>query len=237
MSSRPLPTPPISPGEGYWRNDYLDPGNELGSPYYPFHPFQSYGVTPTTQFSDHPTTLRGGTMLHKGFYDLLALIPSTPSPSRFFWPTRAPQDPEPVAGPRYEEIQCTPPKSLPVQAPSSPPPPLRKGRRISKDMVSKPTGFVYVLQNISGSSFTHTLSQPSCTRFRCRSGSCTPNPMGSGWSGQARWFVSEIFRWNTILTPSPRPALGKPNQEYDPAEQPSQGCERGCKCPQALGNE
>ena len=144
MSSRPLPTPPTMPGEGYWRNDYLDLRNEPGLPQYPFQPYQPYGVTPTTPFSDHPTTLRGGTILHRGFYDLLALIPSTPSPSRFFWPARAPQEPEPVAGPRYEEIP-SPPNPPPVGAPSSPPPPLRKGRRISKDMVSKPTGFVYVL--------------------------------------------------------------------------------------------
>jgi len=144
MSSRPLPTPPTMPGEGYWRNDYLDLRNEPGLPHYPFQPYQPYGVTPTTPFSDHPTTLRGGTILHRGFYDLLALIPSTPSPSRFFWPTRTPQEPEPVAGPRYEEIP-SPPNPPPVGAPSSPPPPLRKGRRISKDMVSNPTGFVYVL--------------------------------------------------------------------------------------------
>jgi protein-serine/threonine kinase len=139
------------PGEGYWSNDYLDPRHEPGLPYYPY---QSYGVTSTTQFSDHPTTLRGGTLLHKGFYDLLALIPSTPSPSRFFWPART-QDPEPVAGPRYEEIPPAPPKPPPVQVPSSPSPPLRKGRRISKDMVSGPTGFVYVLHGFSLFTFTY----------------------------------------------------------------------------------
>lgn len=193
MSSRPLPIPPTMPGEGYWRNDYLDPRNDHVSPYYPF---QSYGVTPTTQFSDHPTTLRGGTMLHKGFYDLLALIPSTPSPSRFFWPARTPQDSEPIAGPRYEEIPSTPPNSPPVQAPSSPPQPLRKGRRISKDMVSKPTGFVYVFHNICGFTFTHSVSQPSYTRIRCRSSSCNPNTVGSGRPGQTRWSVLEIFHQN-----------------------------------------
>ena len=140
MFSRPLPTPPVMPGEGYWRNDYLD----SGSPLYPFGPNLPFGASPGAPLGDHPTTLRGGTILHKGFYDLLALIPSTPSPSRFFWPARTPQDPEPVAGPRYEEIP-SPPTSPPVQAPSSPHPPLRKGRRISKEMVSNPTGFVYVL--------------------------------------------------------------------------------------------
>lgn len=152
MSSRPLPAPPAMPWEGDWRNDYLDPRNDPGSPYYPFRPYQSYGATQTAPFSDRPTTLRGGTILHKGFFDLLALIPSTPSPSRFFWPARA-TGPEPVAGPRYEEIP-SPPNSPPLQAPSSPPPPFRKGRRISKDMVSKPTGFVYVLHSFCGSTLT-----------------------------------------------------------------------------------
>jgi len=194
MSTRPLPVPPTMPGEGYWRNDYLDPRNEPGLPYYyPFRPYQSYGVTPTTPFSDHPTTLRGGTILHKGFYDLLALIPSTPSPSRFFWPVRAPQDPEPVAGPRYEEIPPPPGPPPPVQPPSSPPPPLRKGRRISKDMVSKPTGFVYVLHSLCGSTFTHSPSQPSRTCFRCGSSSRTPYAVGPGRPGQTWWSVSSVL--------------------------------------------
>jgi protein-serine/threonine kinase len=82
-------------------------------------------------------------MLHQGFYDLLAMIP-TPSPSRLFWGAGWNQQPV-VAGPRYEDISPrtdvgvgipTPPISTPV--------PFKKGRRISKDMVSKPTGFVCV---------------------------------------------------------------------------------------------
>ena len=154
MFSRPLPAPPTMPGEGYWGNNYLDPLSDHASPYYPFRPNRSFGISPTAPFSDQPTTLRGGTVLHKGFYDLLALIPSTPSPSRFLWPARTPQDPEPVAGPRYEEIPSSPPRSPPVQAPSSPQPPLRKARRISKDMVSNPTGFVCVLSNFCGSPLT-----------------------------------------------------------------------------------
>ena len=156
MFSRPLPTPPTMPGEGYWRNDGPDPLNDSG-----FYPNRSFGLIPRAPFADHPT-LRGGTILHKGFYDLLALIPSTPSPSRFLWPARPPQDLEPVAGPRYEEIP-SPPSSPPVQAPSSPQPPLKKGRRISKEMVSKPTGFVYVLSSFCGSTFTK--SSPTATLY------------------------------------------------------------------------
>ena len=175
-------SPPL-PGEGYWSNDYLDPTIDPGSSFYPFRPNRSFGLTPTAPFGDHPTTLRGGTMLHKGFYDLLALIPSTPSPSRFFWPARPPQDPEPVAGPRYEEIPSSPPRSPPVQAPSSPPPPLRKGRRISKEMVSKPTGFVYVLHSFEDPPSPNSPSQPPCTCFRRGSSSRTPYTVGSGRPG------------------------------------------------------
>jgi len=73
--------------------------------------------------------------------------------------------------------------------------------------------------------------QPSCTRFRRGSSSCTPYTVGSGRPGQTWWSVSEVSPWSIILTPYRRPAMGKPNQEYDPAEQSSQGSERGRKCP------
>ena len=55
-----------------------------------------------------------------------------------------------VAGPRYEDLPgpidapggkpTLPAVSLPSSGPVSP----KKGKRISKDMVSKPIGFVYV---------------------------------------------------------------------------------------------
>jgi protein-serine/threonine kinase len=117
------------------------PTNPLFSPhsYLPF----AY-VTPST-YDQPPTTLRGGTLLHKGFYDLLAMIP-TPSPSRFFWGTPTPV----VAGPRYEDIPAAPSnvaKRNELPPPVSPVTP-RKGRRISKDMVSNPTGFVYDYVNL-----------------------------------------------------------------------------------------
>lgn len=90
------------------------------------------------------STLRGGTMLHKGFYDLLALA----TPSRFFGGIAASRL---AAGPRYEEIPARqPPKivaslaniqTTPVPPPGAPSP-LQKNKRISKDMVSNPTGFV-----------------------------------------------------------------------------------------------
>lgn len=96
--------------------------------------------------------LLGGTLLHKGFYDLLSMIPTTPS--RMFWR----EEEEPIAGPRYEEIaskeplnsrkpvESPPPPAATVSSPTTPTSPQRnlRGRKISKDMVSKPVGFVYV---------------------------------------------------------------------------------------------
>ncbi|KAJ7252651.1 hypothetical protein C8J57DRAFT_638944 [Mycena rebaudengoi] len=63
-----------------------------------------------------PTTLPGGTLIHKRFYDLLSMIP-TPSPSRLIWGAPAAEEAGILASPR-------------------------KDRRISKDMVPRPTGFV-----------------------------------------------------------------------------------------------
>ncbi|KAG1867371.1 kinase-like domain-containing protein [Suillus subluteus] len=90
-----------------------------------------------------PTILPAGTFLHKGFYDLLAMIP-TPSQSRFLWGGGGsnqvpPTDGEIIsAGPRHEDIN---PK--PRHTPGSSP--LKKGRRVSKAMVSRPTGFVHLV--------------------------------------------------------------------------------------------
>jgi protein-serine/threonine kinase len=112
------------------------------SPYLPkFAPSQS-----PFEINDEPptTTLRGGTLLHQGFYDLLSMIP-TPSPSRFpLFSWRQPEQPV-VAGPRYEDLlpvnvgidTIVPSGSFPVS-----PAILKKSKRISKDMVSKPTGFM-----------------------------------------------------------------------------------------------
>lgn len=143
---RPLPSPPQYGREYHLldEEEHMHPGLPGAyhpyshyTPPYPYPPLFSENKPPA---NDAPTTLRGGTLLHKGFYDLLALIPSTPSPSRFFWPQ---QDTEPVAGPRYEDIGkniVKPP--LIASPPSSPTGKVLKARRISKDMVSKPTKFM-----------------------------------------------------------------------------------------------
>ncbi|PPQ62918.1 hypothetical protein CVT24_006158 [Panaeolus cyanescens] len=108
------------------------------------HPHQRvdrprYGPRPTNNiyYYDQPQTssIPVGTILHKGFYDLLAMIP-TPSPSRLLWRAQPPTSPEHsiLAGPRYEDLTTNVIKSSP-----------KKGRRVSKDMVSKPTGFVHLV--------------------------------------------------------------------------------------------
>lgn len=156
-SFRPLPTPPGPTG-------YFNLERPMGSPdrVYPSDPYfgrYPYGPsTPRTPAPYHrdreepPSTLPGGTLLHKGFYDLLSLIP-TPSPSRFLQGWTQPPAVQVLAGPRYDQIgrPGTAAFGTPLSAatsptvptsPSSPSP--KKGRRVSKDMVSKPTGFVYV---------------------------------------------------------------------------------------------
>lgn len=150
LPRRPLPIPPIYTQERYdfYGNQDMPQNSYLYSSFIP-SPFPYPSYPPDTPANDvgEPSALRGGTLLHKGFYDLLALIPSTPSPSRLFW--RGP-NPEPVAGPRYEDITSVgPPAANVAQAdvkptPPTSPPPVKnlKARRISKDMVSKPTGFV-----------------------------------------------------------------------------------------------
>jgi hypothetical protein len=128
---RPLPAPPAPP-MGARPNPY--PHTDL-HPYFSPYPYPSF-APPPNEIYDEPTsgTIPPGTLLHQGFYDLLAMIP-TPSPSSLIWGTPPPPSPDSViAGPRYEDIG--PPVAQPLSA--------RKGRRISKNMVSKPTGFVYV---------------------------------------------------------------------------------------------
>ena len=100
-TSRPLPVPPgpVTPlGGPYHDNIYSVSG--------PYHhnllPRPPYTALPVED--ERPAaTLRGGTLLHKSFYDLLALIPM-PSPSRLLWGATADPLPNVVAGPRYEDL-------------------------------------------------------------------------------------------------------------------------------------
>jgi hypothetical protein len=171
-SRRPLPTPPTgpraSPYDSYrGQADIRPDGYPFSGPY--FAPY-SYPQAPQL-----PTTLPGGTLLHKGFYDLLSMIP-TPSPSRLIWGAPAAEEPG-LAGPRYEEIRSgAPPASGPAArqvSPLSSPPPVRKARRISKDMVSRPTGFVFVVLCTTLIRLPNTYQAPRPC-FRCRP-VCSPS--------------------------------------------------------------
>jgi protein-serine/threonine kinase len=143
-SRRPLPTPPSTAGRSPQHQPFglLPVDMHEFTPY--FSPYAHLSLAPSPQPPDvndetPTTTLPGGTLLHQGFYDLLAMIP-TPSPSRLLWGGWNEQPV--VAGPRYEDL---PPRTNTIpHSPISTPLPSKKGRRISKDMVSKPTGFVCV---------------------------------------------------------------------------------------------
>lgn len=128
---RPLPTPPRSPIGARPDQDTRSPGVfTFNNPYFSPYVYPPYAPPPPDFYDDEPTTtsVPAGTFLHKGFYDLLAMIP-TPSPSRFIW-GNSPETAA-VAGPRYEDQSPAAIRAMP-----------KKGRRVSKDMVSKPTGFV-----------------------------------------------------------------------------------------------
>jgi protein-serine/threonine kinase len=143
-SSRPLPSlPPKSPNQQYFNQFKTDASPDMYPSLYPYYT-SNLAHVPSNIYDEPTTTLRGGTLLHKGFYDLLAMIP-TPSPSRLFWGAVAPAPV--IAGPRYEDIPQTtrppirgaiPPPSQQLINPSLP----KKGKRISKDMVSNPIGFL-----------------------------------------------------------------------------------------------
>ncbi|KAI0699252.1 kinase-like protein [Cytidiella melzeri] len=180
---RPLPTlPKYVDYRILDEEDHMHPGfpgaYQPYSNFAPAYPYSPLFPESQTSVNDAPTALRGGTLLHKGFYDLLALIPSTPSPSRFFWPQ---QDPEPVAGPRYEDIApdspntaktATKPPPL-TSPPSSPTARNLKPRRISKDMVSEPMRFMHLV---------HASDAGQAEALLSRWG-----PEGQGKLGDPRW--------------------------------------------------
>ena len=139
---RPLPVPPDLAGNygaHIFYNDLPDASaaNYVPSfPSFPAFPYPSYAAKQEAEHIVGPSALPSGSLLHEGFYDLLAFSANTAS--RFLW--GAPKEEQPLAGPRYENI---PPSSPPLQtSPSGPNVSPKKGRRISKDMVSKPTNFM-----------------------------------------------------------------------------------------------
>ncbi|KAI9572151.1 kinase-like domain-containing protein [Boletus coccyginus] len=150
MSTRPPRPLPRPPGPAYTYDDL----NILPAPY----PYPAYAP-----HARNDTMLPAGTLLHKGFYDLLAMIP-TPSPSRLLQWASNQSPPGAIAGPRYH------PLGPPTPSPSSP---LRKNRRIRKDMVSSPTGFVHLV---------HASDADQAEALLTRWG-----PDGMGKLGDPRW--------------------------------------------------
>ncbi|KAG8925338.1 hypothetical protein FRC00_004085 [Tulasnella sp. 408] len=130
-----------------------------------------------------PAAYPGGTILHKGFYDLLALsTPVVETVSRFWTGAINPYREEPlVASPPYEQIPAgAPPRVANVPVGQLPPPtvsptstPTKKGRRVSKDMIGKPTGFVHLV---------HASDAEQAEALLTRWG-----PSGMGKLGDPRW--------------------------------------------------
>ncbi|EIN11833.1 kinase-like protein [Punctularia strigosozonata HHB-11173 SS5] len=184
-SFRPLPTPP-GPSAGYFDLDRnrFPPARTNYYTGLPASPGPYPLPSPRLPQAEEPrTTLPGGTLLHKGFYDLLSLIPTPGAASRFLWGA---DPPEVVAGPRYEEIgrdnlATSPPAQSPTKAaPTSPSPRItaspaakKSGRRISKDMVSRPMGFVHLVHASDADQLEALL-----TRW---------GPDGMGKLGDPRW--------------------------------------------------
>jgi len=138
---RPLPSPPMRPIGA--RPSPYPPSDvyTLMDPHFSAYPYPQFTPQPPHIYDEPTSSLPAGTLLHKGFYDLLAMIP-TPSPSRLIWgaPQASPPVLDPVvAGPRYENIGSGPTRAAPPAVS------VKKSRRISKDMVSKPTGFVHLV--------------------------------------------------------------------------------------------
>ncbi|KAG5219604.1 kinase domain-containing protein [Salix suchowensis] len=98
-SRRPLPALPTMRAEYYHDLPRSPAMYSATNPYFnsqvPYSPFSDHRAP---DLREEPTSsVPVGTMLHKGFYDLLAMIP-TPSPSRLLWGPPAPSEPI-VAGP------------------------------------------------------------------------------------------------------------------------------------------
>lgn len=162
--SRPLPTPPSillentsapskpvitsnnAPGLMSSADIYANTSSYLDS--YPYSATSFAPIPSTNPYESVVTALPGGTLIHKGFYDLLALVPTTSSASKLLWGNNKKEDI--VAGPRYENIDSSPPaKSNNYAGPSLSPILAKKGRKVNKDMVSKPTGFMLVHHYLS----------------------------------------------------------------------------------------
>src|ERR1700728_1991251 len=83
---RPLPEPPFTAGRSPHDQRFEPLAADMHESNHYLSPNVYHSFVPSPDVNDEPptTTLPGGTLLHQGFYDLLAMIP-TPSPSRLLW--------------------------------------------------------------------------------------------------------------------------------------------------------
>lgn len=226
MATRPLPRPP-GPPRSYYNDCPLN--NDLFASHFAPYPYPAYAPPPHDPGEDAPPMLPAGTLLHKGFYDLLAMIP-TPSPSRLFqWGSNQPSV---IAGPRYE------PLGPPTNAPAIPvPSPLRKNKRISKDMVSKPTGFVCVFRR-GWPSLNDNDARPATLSMLLMLTRLRPFSLDGA---QMEWENSEVCFCivipSALLEPSnSRSAVGQANQIPCETNQQGKSYQRGCQRLKALGD-
>jgi hypothetical protein len=111
--------PLVDSGAGPSTQPGLISSADIYAPYYaaPFPPVSPNNASRFNDYFQTSSILRGGTILHKGFYDLLSMIPTPASASRF-WTSLAP---DPVAGPRYEDQNVRPQSRLFKAGPTASP--------------------------------------------------------------------------------------------------------------------
>jgi protein-serine/threonine kinase len=134
--------PPHSSADMYAQNSPYYSDYPYAAPFSFAYPDAGPSSPPMGMSAPPLSSLPGGTILHRGFYDLLSLIPTT-SPNRL-WRAQPQPPKEEVKAIRYEEMQegRTVVPRPGNYGPPLPPVPLKKGRKVNKDMVSHPTGFM-----------------------------------------------------------------------------------------------
>ncbi|KAG6830456.1 hypothetical protein H0H92_000609 [Tricholoma furcatifolium] len=169
-------------------------------PQFSSYPYPTFSPQLPDAFDEPASSIPVGTFLHKGFYDLLAMIP-TPSPSRLIWGNSSQVAEYTVAGPRYENIGPSPTRAAPPAASA------KKGRRVSKDMVSKPTGFVHLIHASDADQLEALL-----TRW---------GPDGLGKLGDPRWAnpiknrVRQTNQERAAYEAKPKPLAPPKDEWYD----------------------
>lgn len=202
-SARPLPRPPIEASEAHPINSDLVP---IGAPY----PYPTYWSPTVDVYDEAAPMLPAGAVLHRGFYDLLAMIP-TPSPSRLLWRATQPQrSARAMASPRYEEINPKNNVNSGHALPSLTPP--KKARKISKDMVSPPTCFVWVFKKKILTTLSATFFSPDIWSMLLMPIRRKPCLLGGAQMEWESWEVSVYYvaHVTTAALPTPDPQWANP---------------------------